>query len=46
MKSQVGQWGNSLAIIIPKYIAQELDLRADDAVDVSVVDGKAVLSPV
>lgn len=46
MKSQVGQWGNSLAVRIPKHIVQALNLKADDAIEFSVVDGNAVLAPV
>lgn len=46
MKSQVGQWGNSLAVRIPKHIAQALNLQPNDAIDFSVVDGKAVLEPI
>lgn len=46
MKSQVGQWGNSLAVRIPKHIVQALNLQANDAIEFSVVDGKAVIEPV
>lgn len=46
MKSQVGQWGNSLAVRIPKHIAQALNLQTNDAIEFSLVDGKAVLAPV
>lgn len=46
MKAQIGQWGNSLAVRIPKHIAQALNLQPDDAIEFSVVDGKAVLEPV
>jgi antitoxin MazE len=27
MKSQIGQWGNSLAVRIPKYMIEALDLK-------------------
>ena len=46
MKSQISQWGNSLAVRIPKQIAQELDLKANDAIEFSVVNGKVVLKPI
>lgn len=46
MKSKVGQWGNSLAVRIPMHVAQALNLQANDPVEFSVVDGKAVLVPV
>jgi antitoxin component of MazEF toxin-antitoxin module len=46
VKSQVSQWGNSLAIKIPPHIVKSLDLRADDAIEFSLIDGKAILAPV
>jgi antitoxin MazE len=46
MKSQIGQWGNSLAVRIPKYMVEALDLKLNDAVEFSVEDGKLVLEPI
>lgn len=46
MKSQIGQWGNSLAFRIPKAIAQELNLKPNDAVQCDVEDGKLVVKPI
>jgi antitoxin MazE len=46
MKSQIGQWGNSLAIRIPKHMVEALDLKSNDAVEFSVEDGKLVLEPI
>lgn len=46
MKSQIGQWGNSLALRIPKMMAQELDLKANDAVQCRIENGKLVVEPV
>ncbi|MBW4550780.1 MAG: AbrB/MazE/SpoVT family DNA-binding domain-containing protein [Aphanocapsa sp. GSE-SYN-MK-11-07L] len=46
MKSQIGQWGNSLGVRIPKYVVEALGLRANDTVECSVIDGKMVLEPV
>ncbi len=43
MKSQIGQWGNSLAFRIPKLIAVELGLKPNDPVQCRVEDGKLVL---
>ncbi|MFO0655400.1 MAG: AbrB/MazE/SpoVT family DNA-binding domain-containing protein [Polyangia bacterium] len=34
MCSQVTKWGNSLAIRIPKAIAEQLSLAEDSAIDV------------
>ncbi|MGF1603336.1 MAG: AbrB/MazE/SpoVT family DNA-binding domain-containing protein [Thermosynechococcaceae cyanobacterium] len=46
MKSQVGQWGNSLAVRIPKSMVKALALKANDALEFSVEDGKLILAPV
>lgn len=46
MKSQIGQWGNSLAVRIPKHMVEALNLRPNDAIEFSVEDGKLVLEPI
>lgn len=46
MRSQIGQWGNSLALRIPKYIVEALHLQLNDAVDCSVEDGVLVIKPI
>ena len=46
MKSQIGRWGNSLAIRIPKYIADELDLGVNDEVDCRLEKGQLIIEPV
>ena len=46
MKSQVGQWGNSLAVRIPKYVAEALNLQPNDSIEFSVADGRVTLVPV
>ncbi len=38
--------GNSLAVRIPKHIVQALNLQANDAIEFSVVEGKAVIKPI
>lgn len=45
MKSQIGQWGNSLAFRIPKYVVEALNLQPNDAVECSVEDGRLVVQP-
>ncbi|WP_110989004.1 AbrB/MazE/SpoVT family DNA-binding domain-containing protein [Acaryochloris thomasi] len=45
MKSQVGQWGNSLAVRIPKYAVEALHLQANDALELTVEEGRLVLEP-
>ena len=46
VKSQVGQWGNSLAIRIPKHIVEALSLQLNDAIEFTVADGTVTLAPV
>jgi antitoxin MazE len=43
MKSQIGQWGNSLALRIPKYAVEALDLKPNDAIECTVESGKLVM---
>ena len=46
MKSQIGQWGNSLGIRIPKHAVEALALEANALIEVEVKNGKLVLTPV
>jgi antitoxin MazE len=46
MKSQIGQWGNSLAVRIPKYVVEALALKPNDTVECSVQDGRLVFEPI
>lgn len=43
MKSQIGQWGNSLAVRILKYVVEALNLKPNDALEFSVEEGRIVL---
>jgi antitoxin MazE len=46
MKSRIQKWGNSLALRIPKSFADEVGLQRETTVEVSLVDGKLVITPV
>ena len=46
MRTRVQKWGNSLALRIPKSFATEAGLQRETAVEVSLVDGKLVITPV
>lgn len=46
MANIINRWGNSLGVRIPLPVANELGLKIGSVVDVSVVDGKAVISPI
>ncbi len=45
MKTKVQKWGNSLALRIPKSFAAETSLEPDTEVDLSLVEGKLVVTP-
>lgn len=45
MKTQVQKWGNSLALRIPKSFASETGIERDTSVEISLVDGKLVITP-
>lgn len=45
MQSKVQRWGNSLAVRIPKPFANDVGLREDSPVEISVVDGGLVIQP-
>jgi antitoxin MazE len=43
MNTQIGKWGNSLAVRLPGAHVKELDLREGMEVDLSLVDGGILL---
>lgn len=46
MKMRLQKWGDSLALRIPQDLVLEAQLEQDDVVDILLVDGKLVVSPV
>jgi len=46
MKTRVQKWGNSLALRIPKSFANEVGLQKETPVEVSLTDGKLVITPI
>ena len=46
METRVKKWGNSLALRIPKVLADEAGLKEDSPVSVSLTEGKLVVDPV
>ena len=46
MRTKVRKWGNSLGVRIPKAFAEETAVREGSAVDVSVSEGRIVVTPV
>lgn len=46
MRTQLSKWGHSLAVRIPKPVAEQARLREGDRVDLSLSeDGRVVLTP-
>lgn len=45
MQSKVQKWGNSLALRIPKSFATEIGLADETSVELSLVEGKLVVTP-
>ena len=46
MRSRIQKWGNSLALRIPKSFATEVGLQRETSVEVSLANGKLVITPV
>ena len=46
MRVPVRKWGNSLALRIPKSVAEDSRIKQGSVVELSVVRGKLVVSPV
>ena len=45
METVIKKWGNSLALRIPKPLADEVGLAEDSAVDLLLDEGKLVIVP-
>ncbi len=45
MRTRVQKWGNSLALRIPKSFAAEVGLQRETAIEISLADGKLVITP-
>ena len=46
MKTRVQKWGNSLALRIPKSFANEVGIQRETPVEISLADGKLVITPI
>ena len=46
MKTRVQKWGNSLALRIPKSFANEVGIHRETPVEISLADGKLVITPI
>ena len=45
METNIKKWGNSLAIRIPKILAEEIAIYDESAVDLAVVEGRLLITP-
>ena len=45
MKAKIQKWGNSLALRIPKSLANEIGIELSSPVEVISEDGKLVVTP-
>ena len=46
MLAKIQKWGNSLALRLPKALAEEADVQLDSAVEITVRDHAIVIEPV
>jgi antitoxin MazE len=46
MQAHIQKWGNSLAVRIPKTVADEVGLTNDSAVEITITDGQILIRPV
>jgi antitoxin MazE len=46
MRTRIQKWGNSLALRIPRPFAEDANLSEDAEVDVTLRNGKLVVTPV
>lgn len=46
MQTSIRRMGNSAAILLPKPVLAHLDVAAGDVLDLDLLEGKVVLSPV
>ena len=46
MRVPVRKWGNSLALRIPRSVAEDSRIKQGSVVEISVVKGRLVVSPV
>lgn len=46
MKTRIQKWGNSLALRVPKALAEEAQVQVGTQIEISLVDGKIVVEPV
>lgn len=46
MKTRIQKWGNSLALRIPKGMAEDAALHLDSEVEMQIADGQIIITPI
>lgn len=46
METAIRRWGNSLAVRIPKVLAEEVGLYEDSPVELSLKEGRLIVAPI
>lgn len=46
MTAKISKWGNSQGLRVPKDIMESLQLHIGDNVNITIVDGKAIIEPI
>jgi len=46
MTAKISKWGNSQGLRVPKDVMESLQLHIGDNVNITIVDGKAVIEPI
>ena len=44
--TRIKKWGNSLAVRFPQSLLAQVDLKEDGEIEINIVEGKLILSPV
>jgi antitoxin MazE len=45
MKTKAQKWGNSLAVRLPRPVAQKVGIKLDDPLEIQISKGRVVLIP-
>lgn len=45
MNSKIQKWGNSLAIRLPKHVADSMNLRKNDLITISIENNVIIIKP-
>lgn len=46
MKAKIQKWGNSQGIRIPKVMLEMVELKANDDVNIEILNGNLIISPI